>query len=184
MLIVEKKFISQQESKDIMDIKKRNILLGLVCLVSIVACGCTYKTMPIGMPNPWSDCKDSYACAEKIAGFNMPLNLSNYTVRAMKGMVEVTYPLDENRTVSVRKTVEESNGGDNSGDYTKYPENSILILPNGVEVHVRKRGDKIYVMYFSAESGYYSARCEQGMSEKDVEGIYEVLAEVEASKVP
>lgn len=167
-----------------MNMKKLNSLLGLVCCISIVTCGCSYKTMPIGMSNPWSECKDSYACAEKIAGFNMPLNLSNYTVRAMKGMVEVTYPLGENRNVSVRKTVEETNAGDNSGDYTKYPENSILILPNGVEIHVRKRGDKIYVMYFAAESGYYSARCEQGMSEKDVEGIYEVIAEVEASKVP
>ena len=39
-------------------------------------------------------------------------------------------------------------------------------------------------MYFAAESGCYSARCEEGMSEKEVEGIYNVIAEVEAAKLP
>ena len=68
----------------------------VICFVAIITCGCTYKTMPIvGMPNPWSECQENYSCAEKIAGFNMPLKLSNYSVRAMKDMIEVTYPLDE-----------------------------------------------------------------------------------------
>ena len=40
------------------------------------------------------------------------------------------------------------------------------------------------MMYFGAESGYYSARCEQGMSTKEVEDIYSVIAEVEAAKLP
>ena len=167
-----------------MIIKYKCFLFVIACTIVLFACGCTYKTMPIGMPNPWTDCNDNYSCAEKIAGFNMPLNLSNYTVRAMKGMVEVTYPLDEHRNVTVRKTISETKNEDNSGDYTKYPENSILTLDNGVEINVRKDGDKIYVMYFGAESGYYSARCEQGMSAKEVEGIYSVIAEVEAAKIP
>lgn len=159
--------------------------LTVVCALVLFTCGCTYKTMPIGMPNPWTDCNDSYECARKIAGFTLPLNLSNYSVRATKDMVEVTYPLDEKRQVTVRKTITEINGReDNSGDYTKYPQNDILTLPNGVEIHVRKNGNNIYVMYFGAESGYYSARCEQGMSEREVQGIYEILAEVEASKLP
>lgn len=167
-----------------MIIKYKYLLSVIVCTIMLFACGCTYKTMPIGTSNPWTDCNDSYSCAVKIAGFNMPLHLSNYTVRAMKGMVEVTYQLDEHRDVTVRKSIEEINGGDNSGDYAKYPENSTLVLDNGVEINVRKDGDKIYVMYFSAESGYYSARCEQGMSTKEVEDIYSVIAEVEAAKLP
>ena len=39
-------------------------------------------------------------------------------------------------------------------------------------------------MYFAAESGCYSARCDKGMTEKEVEDIYNVIAEVEASKLP
>lgn len=166
-----------------MNTKYKCSLFVIACIVGLFACGCTYK-MPIGMPNPWTECKDSYSCAEKIAGFNMPLNLSNYTVRAMKGMVEVTYPLDDHRDVTVRKTITEINGEDNSGDYTNYPENSTLTLDNGVEINVRKDGDKIYVMYFGAESGYYSARCPQGMSAKEVAEIYSVLEKVEAAKLP
>lgn len=162
---------------------KKMYLLIVMSSVLFLACGCTYKTMPIGMPNPWSECSDSYSCAEKIAGFNMPLKLSNYSVRAMKGRVEVTYPLDEYRNVVVRKSVDESNGIDNSGDYNKY-DDSILTLPNGVQINVRKKEGKIIVMYFAAESGCYSARCEDGISEKEVEDIYNVIAEVEAAKLP
>lgn len=163
--------------------KLKYLYFALICLGIVSTCGCTYKTMPIGMPNPWTECLDNYSCAEKIAGFNMPLNLSNFTVRAMDGMFEVTYPLDENRNVVVRKTIDESKGIDNSGDYNEY-DDSILTLPNGVEINVRKRDGKIIVMYFAAESGCYSARCEQGISEKEVEDIYNVIAEVEASKCP
>lgn len=160
-----------------------NILM--IAIVSVIACGCTYQTQPItGMPNPWTDCNDSYSCGAKIAGFNMPLNLSNYSVRAMKGMLEVTYPLDESRNVTVRKSYDESNNGDNSGDYTKYSENKVLTLSNGVNINTRGDKDKIYVMFFMAESGVYSARCEQGMSTKEVEDIYNVIREVEESKIP
>lgn len=156
----------------------------VICFVAIITCGCTYKTMPIvGMHNPWSECQENYSCAEKIAGFNMPLKLSNYSVRAMKDMIEVTYPLDEFRNVVVRKSIDESKGVDNSGDYNEYDE-SILTLSNGVEINLRKKDGKIIVMYFAAESGCYSARCEKGMTEKEVEDIYNVIAEVEASKLP
>lgn len=135
----------------------------VICFVAIITCGCTYKTMPIvGMPNPWSECQENYSCAD---------------------MIEVTYPLDEFRNVVVRKSIDESKGVDNSGDYNEYDE-SILTLSNGVEINLRKKDGKIIVMYFSAESGCYSARCEKGMTEKEVEDIYNVIAEVEASKLP
>lgn len=156
-------------------------------IIAAGTCGCSgvqnNSSKLIGMPNPWSECRDSYTCASKIAGFTFPLKNSNYTVRAMKGMIEVTYPLDENRCVTVRKGSEEINNGDNSGDYTKYPQNEIVTLDNGVKINVRKKNDKIYVMYFSAESGYFSARCPQGMTLKEVENIYKVIADVETSNL-
>ena len=155
-----------------------------ICVVAMAVCGCTAKNQPIGMPNPWTDCKDSYSCASKIAGFNMPLKLSNYSVRAMKDMIEVTYPLDEHRYVTVRKGYDESNNGDNSGDYNHYPVNKVVTISNGVEINTRGDKDKIYVMFFMAESGVYSARCEQGISAKEVEDIYNVIREVEESHLP
>lgn len=147
-------------------------------------CGCSELKNSTQMPNPWVECNDNLAQAAKIAGFKFPLLLSNYTVRAMKDMVEITYPLDENRYVTVRKSQNEINGGDNSGDYNKYPQNDIYTLDNGVNINVRRNGDKIYVMYFGAESGYYSARCEQSMTYKEVKGIYELIAEAESPKLP
>lgn len=158
-----------------------------VFAISMTLCGCTVADKNISqmaqIPNPWQDCNDNLEQAAKIAGFNFPLVLSNFTVRAMKDMVEITYPLDEVRYVTVRKSQEEINGGDNSGDYNKYPQNDVFTLDNGVNLNVRRNDDKIYVMYFGAESGYFSARCEQGMSYKEVEGIYKVIAEVEALKL-
>lgn len=157
-----------------------------VLAISLTLCGCSSpdNLQSTQISNPWSDCNDNLEQAAKIAGFKFPLILSNYTVRAMKDMVEITYPLDETRYVTVRKSQEEINGGDNSGDYNKYPQNDVFTLDNGVNINVRRNGDKIYVMYFGAESGYFSARCEQGMSYKEVEGIYNVIAEVEAPKFP
>lgn len=136
----------------------------------------------IGMPNPWSECNDNFQCGADIAGFNFPLSLSNYSIRAMKGMFEITYPLDETRYVTVRKGLDESNNGDNSGDYNKYAKNKVLKLKNGVKINTRGDWRKIYVMYFMAESGVYSARCEQGMSKKEVEGIYNIIREAEEPK--
>lgn len=138
----------------------------------------------VGMPNSWTECNTDFKCGTKNAGFNFPLSLSNYKIRAMKGMFEISYPLDEFRTVTVRKGFDESNNGDNSGDYNKYPDNKIYTLENGVNINIRGDKNKIYVMYFMAESGVYSARCEQGMTKKEVEGIYNVIREAEEPKLP
>lgn len=156
-------------------------ILSLIA-ICVFATACTNSQF-VGMPNPWSDCNDDYNCASKIAGFNFPLSLSNYTVRAMKGMIEITYPLDEFRNVTVRKSLEETKELDNSGDYNHYEKNEILTLDNGVPVHVRKNGDKIYIMYFAAESGVFSARCEQGMTEKEANGVFSVISEAESAKL-
>ena len=138
----------------------------------------------VGMPNSWTECNTDFKCGTKNAGFNFPLSLSNYKIRAMKGMFEISYPLDEFRTVTVRKGFDESNNGDNSGDYNKYPDNKIYTLENGVDINIRGDKNKIYVMYFMAESGVYSARCEQGITKREVEGIYNVIREAEEPKWP
>ena len=87
-------------------------------------------------------------------------------------------------SIHVRKGLDESNNGDNSGDYNKYPDNKIYTLENGVDINIRGDKNKIYVMYFMAESGVYSARCEQGMTKREVEGIYNVIREAEEPKLP
>ena len=138
----------------------------------------------VGISNPWTECNTDFKCGTKNAGFNFPLSLSNYKIRAMKGMFEISYPLDEFRTVTVRKGFDESNNGDNSGDYNKYPDNKIYTLENGVDINIRGDKNKIYVMYFMAESGVYSARSEQGMTKREVEGIYNVIREAEEPKLP
>lgn len=133
--------------------------------------------------NPWTDCNDDLVLASKIAGFTFPLALSNYTVRAMDGMIEITYPLDEFRDVCVRKVATLKDGQtDISGVYTSYPINKEIRLQNGVPIQIRADKDKIYVMNMGASNGYYSAYCKEGMSLKEVEGIYFVLAEAEAEK--
>ena len=138
----------------------------------------------IGMPNPWTDCKDDFECGEKVAGFSFPLSLSNYEIRAMKELFEISYPLDEHRTVTIRKGSDESNNGDNSGDYNEYSNNGVYTLDNGVNINIRGDKDKIYVMYFMAESGVYSARCKQGITKKEVEDIYNLIREAEEPKFP
>lgn len=163
---------------------KNSLVLSVILIVSVfITTGCT-DNKQIGMPNPWKDCYQSYECAQKITGFTFPLNLSNYTVRATRGSIDVTYPLDEFRDVTVRKTVTERDNGDNSGVYTDYPKNSQVDVGQEVMVNTRGDNDKIYVMYFCAESGCYSAYCEKGMSEKEVKDIFSVIKEVEEPKYP
>lgn len=159
---------------------KKKLFISIICFCSLLLAGCTENTQ---IANPWSDCNDNLTQAAKIAGFKFPLLLSNYTVRAMKDMIEITYPLDEFREVTVRKSLTNETG-DISGDYNKYPKNETIIIKGGVPIEIRGDKDKIYVMNMSAYTGYYSARCEKGMSLKEVEGIYEVLREAEDEKLP
>ena len=164
--------------------------LLFLLLAFVVLVGCSGKTieekpMLVGMANPWTDCGTNFSQAAEIAGFTFPLKLSNCDVRAMKNMIEINYPLDQTRTVCVRKTAtnEFSNNGDISGVYIEYPVNEEIILQNSVPIKVRGTGDKIYVMNMAASSGYYSAYCKDGMSLQDIEGIYNIIAEAETSEL-
>ncbi len=172
-------------------IKKINTLSKKILLLTacgILGCCGTHKnlntqTASIGMANPWIDCGTDLNLAAQKAGFTFPLLLSDYTVRAMNDIIEVTYPLDKHRKVSVRKSETESNGGNISGDYNNYPITDEVLIKNCVPIKLKRDQNKIYVMYFGAESGYFSASCPQGMSLQEVEKIYEVIAAAETSNL-
>ncbi len=134
------------------------------------------------MQNPWIDCADDISCAAKKAGFNFPLRVNDYSVRAMDDMIQINFKLDKKRTVTIRKSVKFYNSGDNSGVYKNYPILKDIALKNGVELSVRGNFRKFYVANFSAESGYYSIYCEKGMRIKDLESMYALIAEAEAPR--
>lgn len=145
--------------------------------------GCTQETANVvGLPNPWTDCSTDLSCAAKIAGFSFPLDLKDVKVQASKNMIDVRYPLDKSREVIVRKTTEEFNNGDISGDYNVYPIKDTITLDNGVVFNVRRDEKLIYVAYFGAEAGYYSISCDKGMTKNDIQKIYDLIASAEAPR--
>ena len=173
----------------------KKLLFLLVTFFILVGCSDSKnieeKPMLVGMANPWTDCGTDFDQAAEIAGFTFPLNLQQCDVRAMKDMIEVNYPLDEARTVCVRKTdssrfVNDNGGeyeGDISGVYIDYPVNEKIMLHDSVPIYVRGTGDRIYVMNMVASNGYYSAYCKEGMDLEDVEDIYNIIAEAETSSL-
>ena len=158
-------------------------LIFLIILTTVLFCGCATSSM-CGMPNPWIECGDNLECAAKKAGFQFPLVLSNYQVRATFDMIEITYPLDEFRNVIVRKSLTETDNLDISGDYNKYPISDEVVLKSGVVINVRRDNTKYYVAYFAAESGVYSINCQKGMSLNELQGAFDVIEAAEASKCP
>ncbi|MBR3628476.1 MAG: hypothetical protein IKN42_06490 [Elusimicrobia bacterium] len=171
----------------------KKLLFLILTLFILVSCSGTKnieeskstveESKMVGLANPWTDCGTNFNQATQIAGFTFPLKLSNCDVRAMKNMIEINYPLDQTRTVCVRKTAtnEFSNNGDISGVYTEYPVNEKIMLKDSVPIYTRGTGDKIYVMNMAASNGYYSAYCKDGMSLQEIEQIYETIAEAETS---
>ena len=141
------------------------------------------------MPNPWVECGDDISCGAKKAGFNFPLRIENYSVRAMNGMLEISFPLDKKRMVTVRKA-QIFNGPilpngivDISGDYNKYKVNKTTYLKNGITFWTRGEKRKFYVAAFAAESGYYSFYCKKGLTKNDLEYFYKLLEEAEAPRL-
>jgi hypothetical protein len=161
--------------------KKIGLVLGL-------AMGSMIAFEAHALPNPWIDCGEDLICGAQKAGFSFPLQVKNYKVRAMQDMMEIRFPLDENRNVVVRKsTMSEGEADENgiidiSGDYNHYPLNDTVTLDNGVKFSVRGEEDSYKVVNFAAETGYYSITCEQGLSRKDIEYFYKLLEEAEAPK--
>lgn len=140
------------------------------------------------MQNPWVDCGNDITCGAKKAGFDFPLNVKNYIVRAMDGMLELRFSLNDGRKVIVRKALEFENEPDEngiidiSGDYNHYPINKTITLENGVNFSVRGEDDNYKVVNFAAETGYYSIICNEGLNQSDIEYFYDLLAKAEAPK--
>ncbi len=163
--------------------KNFKILLIAICFIQVFFIQNTYS-----MPNPWIDCNDDLYCAAQKAGFNFPLRVQNYTVRSMKDMIEITFPLNKNNIVTVRKSQfyngkADKNGiKDISGDYNIYPVNKSINLKNGVILNVRGNKKKFYVVNFAAETGYYCFYSKKGLNTKDINKLYNLLEEAEAPK--
>lgn len=140
------------------------------------------------MINPWTECGDDISCGAQKAGFDFPLQVENYTVRAMEGMFEFRFPLNDGRKVIVRKAqnfdgmADENGIIDISGDYNQYPVNKTVTLDNGVKFSVRGKENSYNVVNFGAETGYYSIMCDEGLNKADIEYFYKLLAAAEAPK--
>jgi len=162
-----------------------NKIVFIICLVII---GATAMRNAEAMGNPWIDCGDDISCGAKKAGFNFPLQVDNYTVRAMNGMLELRFSWDGERKVIVRKArtfageSDENGIIDISGDYNQYPVNKTVALDNGVKFAVRGENGNYKVVNFAAETGYYSITCDEGLRQKDIERFYELLTEAEAPR--
>ena len=156
-------------------------LSAIICLAVIGS----FVQQAKAMPNQWTDCADNIDCGAEKAGFSFPLKVKNYTVRAMEGMFEFRFPLDEKHNVIVRKSVtaegeaDENGIIDISGDYNQYPLNKTVTLENGVKFSVRGDEDSYKVVNFAAEIGYYTIMCDKGLNLADIEYFYKLLEEAE-----
>jgi len=158
---------------------KKIISVLILILGAIVLSGCKNNEQMTTIANPWEDYASTSLAAKK-AGFQFPLEIDNSSVRAMEGMMEITHKTDDNREFIIRKSdsaVKIEGYDDISGVYTKYPQNKEYTLSNGVKIRIRGEGDKIYVMNMSAEDGYFSCYCPQGMTKDELDIIYSMLAQ-------
>lgn len=160
----------------------------ILYLILILACFifCINKTSAI--PNPWTECGNDIYCAANIAGFNLPLRVNNYSVRAMADMIEITFPLNKKKTVTIRKSVlykenaDEHGIKDISGDYNNYSVNKTIWLEQSIPFKVKGNKDKYYVVNFAAETGYYCFICKKGLSLNDIKYLYNLIKEAEAPR--
>ena len=155
-------------------------LLYSVLFIVFLILAYTVQNVVSALPNPWIDCGDDIYCGAKKAGFNLPLRVKDYSVRAMDGLLEINFPLDKKRNVTLRKSEQYDNNL--SGVYEIYPINKTLTLNNGVMFNVRGDKKRYYVVNFAAETGYYSIYSKEGMKLNDIEYFYKLLEEAEAPR--
>lgn len=164
---------------------KKIITVSVLIVISLILKNTCQKTFAIA--NPWKECGDDMNCASNVAGFNLPLRLNKYNIRAMKNMIEVKFPLSKSKTVILRKSdcsdgIINSEGiVDISGVYDIYPVNKTIHI-NGVSFFVRGNKNKYFVVNFAAETGYYSFYCKKGITKKDIKYLYKLLEEAEAPR--
>ena len=153
---------------------KKIFFASLLVISAIFLNSLNQKTFAI--PNPWVDCGEDMECAVQKAGFEFPIKVKNPNIRAMEDLIEITFPLDKKRTVCIRKS--QTYSGDNSGVYINYPINKTISRDN---VLFNVRGDKknFYVVTFATKSGYYSMYSEEGMKQKDIKRLYNLIYKTE-----
>lgn len=155
-------------------------------MLTAVALFCIGINRASAIPNPWIDCGGDISCGAKKAGFDLPVKVKNPNVRAMDGLLEITFPIDKKREVTVRKTlmygqfISEDGLQDISGDYNTYPVNKTIKIKDGVLFNVRGEKNRFNVASFASESGYYSFSCEKGLKTGDIKRLYKLIEKAEA----
>ena len=104
------------------------------------------ETTAIGMPNPFTDCKDAQEAAA-ITGFpfTLPEPPAGYTGPA--------------------------GSGDNSGDYNAYPEESRLEL-GGIPVTAKGDGELYYLILWEKDGYSFSLRFPEGIAGEELEAVF------------
>lgn len=155
--------------------KIKNIFIILTIVLFTAACN--DETVLKDMTDTWQNCNSDMAKAARIAGFELPLDVQNYKVRASKNFLEVKFNY-EGKDITVRKT-ENTDFADISGDYSDYPVKGEIVINKDVTIWTLGDGEKIYTANFSDFDYDYSINDKKGMSEKEVKAIYQLIGKAE-----
>lgn len=129
------------------------------------------------VPEEWTNCGDDLDSAAAISGIEFRPVLSNYTVSVKFGVIEVTYPVDDSTSVTIRKASAEADAV-NVLD-TGAPEATVT-LTEGLDVSGKADGGVIYEADFGGESGFYAIYSESGLTAEQVQGAYQVIVDAES----
>ncbi len=132
---------------------------------------------PVGMINPWTNCKKDFNCAIEQSGVNF-LN-SGFNIQAMDNLFEINYPISNNRMVTIRKSNFKDDGAkDISGVYTYFSMNGSVTLDNTYKIKTRGDNSKIFVANFELNNANYSIYCKEGLSLEELEKIHSIILEL------
>lgn len=156
------------------------VLLCILTLISLTACGKKNETEPIEggnmqIPNPFVDCT-SLDEAAKLAGFDIavPGNIEGYpnkVYQAIKNeLIQVLYfdgdPESENSSmVMVRKGTGKD---DISGDYNEYPENETVKM-HGVDVTLKGENGLVFCATWTWNGYSFAIDADKGLSREAIE---------------
>lgn len=128
-----------------------------------------------GMANPWTNCNTDFKMAQEISGINFYIpGLSNYSIRAAKGLVEITVNTNAGKTVVFRKGTGAGNISGIYGNYDYVSVDDARIADLDVMLGLGKDG-KTYVATWTDGEFSYSISSNKGMtSEEAIENITNV----------